>query len=426
MPIPKPLRRLVFALPLLTLLCLSPSAAVAAEEQIPQVKKLRSIAPEDHRFNDLAAFGRAVGDAQVVVLGEQTHGEAEVFSLKARLAEYLHEKKGFDVLLLESGLFDGETIAQRSAQGESVLQLAPGNLFFAYSKTVQARTVFSYIDAQRQAGTPLTLATFDSQQSGKLSQTLLVDSLGAYLSAEGSVLPQSEEWQLFRERSNAVLKFDRSEPPANEQATYFQFIDQINQCLNVVDKPELQPEAPFWRREVASLQSQARRFWGTRGDIAANRNMREAAGADNMVWQIRDAHPGHKVIVWTYDGHGQKAPLFGEMKGSMQRVREILPETRFYHVYFTSYAGQFVNFESGAAVDVGKRAPESIETRLHDAGIKLGFVDLQTATPAIRALPLDSHTDGFQPNHPALADFTDGVFYIDTIHPTTREKGFEQ
>jgi hypothetical protein len=29
-------------------------------------------------------------------------------------------------------------------------------------------------------------------------------------------------------------------------------------------------------------------------------------------------------------------------------------------------------------------------------------------------------------NHPALADFTDGVFYIDTIHPTTREKGFEE
>lgn len=426
MPIPKPLCRFVFILPFLPLFCLVPTAAVTAGEPIPHVNKLRSIAPEDHRFDDLAAFGRAVDDAQIVVLGEQTHGEADVFSLKVRLAEYLHEKKGFDVLLLESGLFDGETIALRSAKGESVLQLAPGNLFFAYSKTTQARAMFSYIDAQQQAGTPLALAAFDSQQSGSLSQALLVNSLDAYLSAEGSVLPQSEEWKLFRERSNAVLKFDRSEPPANEQATYFQFIDQINQCLNVVDKPELQPQAPFWRREVASLQSQARRFWGTRGDIAANLNMREAAGADNMVWQIRDAHPGHKVIVWTYDGHGQKAPLFGELKGSMQRVRERLPETRFYHVYFTSYAGQFLNFETGTTLDVGKRAPNSIETQLHDAGIKLGFVDLQTATPAIRALPLDSHASGFQPNHPALADFTDGVFYIDTVHPTTREKGFEQ
>ncbi len=411
-------------LPLLLALC---DAPVYAMETSPlHVAKLKSIDPADHRFNDLAAFGRAVGDAQVVVLGEQTHGEGDVFSLKVRLAEYLHEKKGFDVLLLESGLFDGETIAQRSTQGASVLQLAPDNLFFAYSKTRQARAMFSYLDAQQQAGTPLALATFDSQQSGTLSQALLVDSLGAYLTAEGSVLPQSAEWKLFRERSNALLKFDRSEPPAGEQAGYFHFIDQIGQCLNVVDKPELQAQAPFWRREVASLQSQARRFWTTHGDIAADVNMREAAGADNIVWHIRDAHPGHKFIVWTFDGHGQKSPLFGDLKGSMQRVREMLPQTRFYHAYFTSYSGQFRDFETGALVDVGERDARSLESKLHRAGIKLGFVDLHTAASQTRALALDGHDHEFPTNHPALADFVDGVFYIDTVHPTVREKGFEE
>lgn len=387
--------------------------------------KLHSTDPRDHRFDDLAAFGRAVGDAQVVVLGEQTHGEAEVFSLKVRLAEYLHEKKGFDVLLLESGLFDGETIAERSAQGASVLQLAPDNLFFAYSKDSNARAMFAYIDAQQQAGTPLTLASFDSQQSGTLSQTLLVDNLGAYLTAEGSVLPQEQDWALFRGRSNALLKFDRSAPPANEQAAYFHFIDRIGQCLNVVDQPGLQARAPFWRREVASLQSQARRFWSTQGDPATDLDLREAAGADNLVWQIRDAHAGHRIIVWTFDGHGQKAPLFGALKGSMQRVREMLPQTRFYHVYFTSHDGQYRDYETGAAVDLGERAPTSLEARLHAAGIKLGFVDLKTATPGVRTIALDGHDHGFPANHPALGDFTDGVFYIDTIHPAVREKGFE-
>ena len=410
---------------LLLLFAILPGIACAAGSADLRVAKLTGVSPEDHRFADLQAFGDAVGDAQVVVLGEQTHGEGDIFSLKVRLVEYLHEKKGFDVLLLESGLFDGETIERQSIAGASVLQQAPDNLFFAYSKTKEARAMFAYIDAERKSGVPLELATFDSQESGKLSQTMLVDSLGAYLTASGSVLPQSDEWKLFHERTEAILKFDRSEPPAAVQDAYFRFVGQIGQCLNVVDKPESQAQAPYWRRVVASVQSQARRFWTTNGNIVADIDLREAAGADNIVWQIQQAHPGHKFIVWTHDVHGQKSPLFGNIKGSMQRVREMLPQTHFYHVYFTSYSGQFVNYETGALVDVGKPGAQSLEAQLHRAGVKLGFVDLRSASPALRATPLNGHDREFPANHPVLADFTDGVFYIDTLHPTVREKGFE-
>jgi erythromycin esterase-like protein len=60
--------------------------------------RLSSINPDSIDYSDLAPIGRAIGDARVVMLGEQDHGDAPTFLAKARLIKYLHEKKGFNVL----------------------------------------------------------------------------------------------------------------------------------------------------------------------------------------------------------------------------------------------------------------------------------------------------------------------------------------
>jgi erythromycin esterase-like protein len=52
-------------------------------------------------FEDLEPLGAAVGDADVVSLGEATHGTREVFQMKHRLLEFLVERKGFNVFAIE-------------------------------------------------------------------------------------------------------------------------------------------------------------------------------------------------------------------------------------------------------------------------------------------------------------------------------------
>src|SRR5262245_22132107 len=67
---------------------------------------ITQVAPGSTDFADLRRVGEAIGNARIVLLGEQSHGDGTVFLLKARLIEYLHRELGFDVLAFESGLYD--------------------------------------------------------------------------------------------------------------------------------------------------------------------------------------------------------------------------------------------------------------------------------------------------------------------------------
>src|SRR6476469_2576305 len=87
---------------------------------------VRSIAPTDTDFRDLEFLKAEIGPARVVMLGEPTHGEGNVFEAKIRLLRFLRERMGFTTVAFESGFYDLHK-AQQALEAGRPAQEAIGN-----------------------------------------------------------------------------------------------------------------------------------------------------------------------------------------------------------------------------------------------------------------------------------------------------------
>lgn len=71
---------------------------------------------------DLQPFKQALGEAQVVGLGEATHGTREFFQFKHRLVQFLVTELGFTVIALEVGAADSEPLNDYVVHGTGTLE----------------------------------------------------------------------------------------------------------------------------------------------------------------------------------------------------------------------------------------------------------------------------------------------------------------
>src|SRR5262245_10328208 len=116
---------------------------------------LRSLDIAEDDFLDLEPFARAIGDARIVMLGEQSHGDGTTFLAKNRFVRFLHERMGFDVLAFESGIYDMDKVWQRICAGESTKTAARKGLYGIWSVSEQVQPLLDYVEAHARSRRPL-------------------------------------------------------------------------------------------------------------------------------------------------------------------------------------------------------------------------------------------------------------------------------
>jgi len=339
----------------------------AADPIAARAVPVRLAAPAVDDFADLAPFGRAVESARVVALDEQTHGGHEEFVLKLRLLRYLHERLGFDVLVLESGFFDVGLIEQARRDGARVDDLGPGNIFFMYSKSAEGRALLQYLDATRGTAHPITLAGMDSQHTGALGQAQLMSRLqvflGVHTPARGAPTHpdwSEADWSAFDATTAALLALRPGPPSAQARAGFDRVCAALlRRFAAIADPVPSIGSARWWTRVIVDLQAQAQQLW-----TAPRGNARDLAMGDNVAWIADQLVPGQRIAVWGHAihlVHDAPEPAAPPLAGTVMRRHF----GAAYHVaHLTGLEGRYLDYETLRPQDIPAAAPDGLEARL--------------------------------------------------------------
>jgi erythromycin esterase len=267
---------------------------------------LRSIDPADDDFSDLEPLRKAIGEARIVQLGETSHGDGATFHAKGRLIKFLHQKMGFDVLAMESGLYDCRKAWDLLRAGKEPYEAVAHGVSSTWTGSEQFQPVIDYLGKTVKTDRPLELCGFDCQFTARASQVFLLNDVRAILSKLDRELIDAATGAALLDELDAMLKHQKPTDEADyekRRSTVAKFV----QALATVPASDRFPETElyFWRQYAVSLAAYAEAMWKPFLESVFERDKQMA---QNLVWLARKAYPQRKIIVWAASYHLQRNP----------------------------------------------------------------------------------------------------------------------
>ena len=403
-----------------------PRVAWLAQHAIP----MRSLASDDDDFTDLRPLREAIGDARVVLLGEESHASGTTIRANSRLIRFLHQEMGFDVIAFESGLYDMWKVWQLIQAGHDPGDAMRQGLFGTWSYAADFQPLTRYLGQQAVGPHPLEVSGVDCQLTGRLSRQQLVPELRELVARE----------HLGEEGRNLVQGF---------WTTLSGFLGGTRDSLTIRRaQQDVLPDLRWLAERLAdageirsAAEGRTLRLWAQvsrslAGYMEYNWSLTSSGGKDpqmarNLAWLAREYFPGRKIIVWAANPHvlrqnaAEVVTMAGHTVTMGQGVWEAFGDRTFV-IAATAYSGQFrwtaMPPSMTYTVVSDQDSTFELEELLAAIGLEQAVVPLRNVPPGgdwLRS-PILSRPWNYQSFLSAWPDHADAILFMRAATPRAR------
>ncbi|MCU1279116.1 MAG: uncharacterized protein JWM53_2662 [bacterium] len=337
--------------------------------------RLETVDPTATDLSDLEPLRRMVGNAQVVGLGEATHGSAEFFRAKHRIFEFLVGHMGFTALAVEAILpesFDVDDYLQ-TGRGDPVRAL--GGLYFWNLNNQEVLDLILWMRKWNEDPTHRRKLHFygvDIQfptRALRLATEYLtgVDSKFAVPSSL-KIMANAFDWNRLSISSN-----EQKQSMLAAARTLVETLDRRHSELVAKTTEEARSRA---RRFAALVPQYLEMISSPNGGAIRDQYM-----AENFEWILNREGLNGRVALWAHNGHVARSPE-GEDQSLGARVRTKLGD-RYRSIGFVMGEGRFQSLDLTNGIGRGVHAFEvamapvgSLDETLARVGLALLIIDL--------------------------------------------------
>jgi erythromycin esterase len=317
-----------------------------------------------------------------------------------RLIKYLHEKENFDLLIIESNLYNTlNTFSDILRNPNYADTIANFGLIQFIGNCKENANLFTYIGQQSKTEDKLILAGLDiGFNNGKYAKRFLSKQIDSLLTSLNSPILNSGNYSRFKTLTDSL--FSGYIKKLNDENKLFlhYYSDTIRNQLKSISGSD-----GYWRLINDNLYSFIQNCV-VKGKIS-DEVSRENLMLENFNWLTQTKYPDKKVIIWASTAHLAKCnyPKCDNTETPMGK-----------YLYQTNNSGNifYLNFMNNSTNDKSNTRKNDLPELLHTAKVKSGVLIFDKN----HSLYINPET-GVK-----YSDFFDGILYTDNIKTCTWTK----